>query len=298
MTLILETGAGVRNANSYVTTSFVTTYLTERNRETENSWSTAVTADQEAAIIAATDFIEKKFASRFRGYRQFNFLGASAEGSVSFAGLPSADETLTVGSTIYTFKSTLTGASNEILIGATAADTATNTNAAINASADDIGTLFGNGTTINTDASATVDSTVITLVAAAPGEPGNDTTLSDTATNVTVTAFSGGKDSGSQPLSFPRAGLYDAAGAAVTGIPRPLRQATAEYAVRALAAKLAPDLTTDASGGSVKRKLEQVGPIIEETEYVDGTFNTITLVPYPEADKLLSQYLAPKGVIR
>jgi len=284
MTIILETGAGVRNANSYVTTSFVTTYLTERGRDTENDWASVSSSLKEAAVIAATDFIEKKFGSRFMGSRLISFLFESATAVVAFSGLPTAEDTLTLGSLTYTFKSVLTDGDNEILIGSTASETAENTATKINST--------------SSDATAVADTVTVTLTALAPGEPGNDTTLSESATNVTVSAFSGGKDGGSQPLSFPRAGLYDRAGVAVLGVPRPLRQATAEYAVRAVAAKLAPDLTTDASGGSVKRKFEQVGPIIEETEYVDGTFNTIQLVPYPEADRLLAQYLGSKGVFR
>lgn len=298
MTLILETGAGVRDANAYVTAAFVTAYLTERNRQTENSWSTSSTALQEAAVIAATDFIEKKFAHKFLGHRQFTLAVVNATATITLTDVPVEDETLTVGSTVYTFKDALTGEADEILIGASASATATNIASAINASSGDAGTLYGEGTSTNRDAAAEADGATVTLTARAPGDAGNDTTLSETASNLTATAFSGGRDGGSQPLSFPRCGLYDSVGNAVIGMPRPLRQATAEYAVRALAAKLAPDLTTDASGGSVKRKFEQVGPIIEETEYVDGTFLATQLVPYPEADKLLSQYLGRKGVIR
>ena len=295
MTLVLETGAGVRNANAYASISFVTTYLTERNRVTENSWSTISTTLQAAAIVAATDYIEKRWAAKFGGQRQFTFTPVSASATLTLSGLPVAAETIVIGSETYTFRSALTGVENEILIGATAAATATNIAAAVNATTGDDGTLYGTGTSVSRDAVASVESAVVTLTSLAPGEAGNDTTLSGTVTNVTIAAFSGGKDGGSQPLSFPRLYLYDRAGNAVLGIPKGLKQATAEYAVRAAAAKLAPDLTTDASGGSVRRKLEQIGPLVEETEYVDGSFLSRLLVPYPEADKLISQYLTGSG---
>ena len=56
MSIIIEDGTGVSGANAYTTAAEVTTYLTARNRETENSWSTSSTAIKEGAgerIIAA-----------------------------------------------------------------------------------------------------------------------------------------------------------------------------------------------------------------------------------------------------
>jgi hypothetical protein len=76
-----------------------------------------------------------------------------AEGTFTFTGLPSDGETMTVGSITYTWKTTLTGSADEVLIGASTAACITNIIAAINAGSG-AGTLYGTGTTANTDASA------------------------------------------------------------------------------------------------------------------------------------------------
>ena len=79
-------------------------------------------------------------------------------------------------------------------------------------------------------------------------------------------------------------------------IPLKLKQATAEYADRARAAALAPDPTVSTYSAQVKRVREKVGPIEEETEFVDGSHLVKLLVPYPAADRLLSEYVFPAGL--
>ena len=69
MAFTIETGAGVAGANAYATAAQVLAYLTDRGRETENSWSTTTPAEQQAAIIKATDYIEKRFFGIWRGDR-------------------------------------------------------------------------------------------------------------------------------------------------------------------------------------------------------------------------------------
>ena len=71
MTLIVEDGSGVVGANAYMTVAEVTAYLTDRNRQTENSWNSVAAAVAEAAVIAATDFIDRRFGQRFKGTRGF-----------------------------------------------------------------------------------------------------------------------------------------------------------------------------------------------------------------------------------
>ena len=70
-----------------------------------------------------------------------------------------------------------------------------------------------------------------------------------------------------QGLEWPRSGALDDAGYALPSLPPQLVAACCELAGRAVSAPLAADLTID---GVVKRKRETVGPITEETEYVDG----------------------------
>lgn len=66
---------------------------------------------------------------------------------------PANNNTVTIVARVYTYKTTLTGAADEILIGANIAATLFNTKAAWNAESG-AGTLYGTGTTINTDISA------------------------------------------------------------------------------------------------------------------------------------------------
>lgn len=64
-----EDGSGVQDANAYATIAEVTAYLTDRGRQAENTWSTRTTAEQEAAIIKASDYIDKRWGGSFRGKR-------------------------------------------------------------------------------------------------------------------------------------------------------------------------------------------------------------------------------------
>lgn len=301
MTLIIETGAGVREANAYHDAAFVTSYLTQRNRQVENSWSTSVPALQNAAVIAATDFMENRFSHLLAGTKEFDFESVEAQATITFSGLPIAGQTFTLGDQTYTFVSTLTSVVNQILISSDASGTASNVSAAINATQGQGGVQYSTGTTLSRHASATSAAGVVSLTAKAKGASGGFTALQGTVANTAFTTFTGGLDGGSQSLSFPRVDLYDRKGESVCGVPLKWKQASAEYTIRAINASLAPDPTYDTRGGSVKRIREEVGPIREETEYVDGSYLSILIRPYPAADALVKEYLiggGQGGVIR
>lgn len=291
MSLIVETGIGVYGANGYVPISFVTNYLTLRNRVAENLWSTSTVAVQEAAIIAATDYLDKRFSHKFKGLPLSSFSVTFAEGSVSFAGLPSNDDTLTLGDTIYTFVTSLSGAPNEVLIGSTATLTATNFADAVMALPAAAGVTYGLATVANRHSTAIAAAGVVALVALAPGASGAYTVLSEAATNVTVSPFVGGLDGGIQPLSWPRQYVYDDRGNAIVGIPDKIKQATSEYAVRALNSALFRDPTSDDFGGPVTSRREKVGPIEEEYDYASN----MTISRFPAADRLLYPFLVNGG---
>ncbi len=294
--LILENGAGVRNANSYVTAAFVDTYLADRGREEENLWSDFTAVAKGQFCVAATDYVETRYSELFVGVRKFSFDMLSAEGSLVFTGLPVAAETFLLGDVTYTFVSSLTGVKNEILIGADSIATALNTHDALTADTNFEGITFGDDTVINRYVEAVYDdASAIALTSEATGEGGNDTIFSGTVTNLTITAFTGGEDGGSQPLSFPRLHLFDKTGNAVQGIPRKLKEAASEYAVRAAAAILLPDPSTDDFGGTIKQKTEKVGPIEETTVWDPGSMGSRLLKPYPAADKLLQSYILAGG---
>lgn len=295
MTLIVETGVGVRGANAYTSPAYVTSYLTARGRQTENSWSTAIAASQEAAIIAATDYVDKRFGPRFLGVPAVIFEQKSAVAEVTFTGLPTAGDTITVGDETYDFVSSLTGDANEILIGSTADECASRLADALNGAAG-AGVTYGVGTPRSRHVSAASAGGVLTLTALAAGAQGSLTELSEALDNVTITSpFAGGVDGGLQSLSWPRSYAYDERGQLIVGIPDRLRQAVSEYAVRAISTALLPDPTTDPYAGSLNRRKEKVGPIEEEVEYDSGTIGTRIYTPYPAADKILRPLLLGSG---
>lgn len=90
-----------------------------------------------------------------------------------------------------------------------------------------------------------------------------------------------------QATEWPRQSAYDLDRYAVIGIPMEVKEATAEYALRALMGDgpLNPDPSRDESGAAIQSKSEQVGPIQESVTYVGGA--TVTMPKYPAADQKL-----------
>jgi hypothetical protein len=97
--------------------------------------------------------------------------------------------------------------------------------------------------------------------------------------------FMGEKYNDNQALEFPRKNVpYYQTGVAL--MPEKMRQAIAEYALRALTQTLAPDPVVDDTGGKIVEKREKLGPLEEATRYAEGIANVV-LRPYPAADMLL-----------
>ena len=65
MAFTVEDGTGLSTANAYVATAFCDTYHSDRGH---NGWS-GLTAEKQKAVVRATDYIDKRFGRRFRGYR-------------------------------------------------------------------------------------------------------------------------------------------------------------------------------------------------------------------------------------
>lgn len=106
----------------------------------------------------------------------------AATGTLTLTGNAVANETVTIGGQVYTFKAALT-ASNQILIGAAATDTLDNLIAAINGAAG-AGSTYGTGTIQNIFVSAAAgagDTMVVT--ARTSGAIGNAVATTETLTN-------------------------------------------------------------------------------------------------------------------
>lgn len=107
--------------------------------------------------------------------------GVKAAGTITFSGLPVANETVTVNGVVFTFKATA-ATSTEITIGADADETAANAAGKIDA--------------YNTSFDAVAVGAVVTVSAENTGTYGNAYTLAEAATNTTVSGatLSGGVD--------------------------------------------------------------------------------------------------------
>jgi hypothetical protein len=124
-----------------------------------------------------------------------NDAARNATNTVSDTGAPADGDTVTVNGRVYTFKTTLTGAADEIHINGQDGSL-TNLAAAINLTGT-IGTDYGLGTVINAYVTASaVVSHSITLTAKMLGTAGNSLTLAKSGANLAVggATFSGGVD--------------------------------------------------------------------------------------------------------
>lgn len=124
-----------------------------------------------------------------RSSRQFELVKltgaavAAATGSITFDSNPADGDTITVNGVVYTFLDTPV-AGTDIQIGATAADTATNLQTVLDASADPLITV----------ATYTVNGTVVSIVHDTPGAGGNAFTLATDSAAITLSGatLSGG----------------------------------------------------------------------------------------------------------
>lgn len=284
MTLIVEDGTGIYQSNSYVGRGFVRSYLRRRNKAT--AWDAATEDAKIAALIAATDYIDRRFGKMFRGQREFTALTVPDYDILDIISNPTNNRTVTVGSVTYTFRVSASSA-NEVTIGSTAIETAENLTAAIN------GTGGGSGTVAHPDVTASVlDSGAYVMVEAivTPLAAAIETSSSDESSLVwdKGTLSDGGEDL-TQRLEWPRVYAYNDSGVLLNGIPLKLKEATAEYASRALSQTLMPDPVVGDTGQDIRRTFEKVGPI--ETETVYSTNVVQIFKKFPEADRLLLELI-------
>lgn len=121
-----------------------------------------------------------------------------ATGRLAVTGTGSGNDDITIGSRTYTLVAALsTGPTvpDEILVGLTAAATAANIVAALNAGPG-IGTDYSTGTVVNVDVSAELDGTDVLLTAKTPGAAGNSVATTETSTDLTFddSTLEGGAD--------------------------------------------------------------------------------------------------------
>lgn len=114
----------------------------------------------------------------------YNLVPKSQVLLTSDATAPANNDTVTVGGVTYTFKTTLTGAANEVLINTTAAAALTNLKRAITLTGT-IGTDYGTGTVVNPVVTATtLTSTTLVIEAIDQTLDGNSLAVSEASTHL------------------------------------------------------------------------------------------------------------------
>lgn len=287
MAIIIEDGSGKKDAVSFTTEAYFRAYFLARAVDVTALDTTAV----DAALVAATDYIGTRWGLRFLGNRLFKTLTSRSEFTLS--ALPANNETVTIGSAVATFKTTLTvpAVDTEVLIGDTITDTLNNLGSALFAADRD---LDDDDQTISDFLIVDPDNPTLTCYVTRDG-----VATTEAVTNGTFdAALSSGVSGRPQPLDFPRKNLYDRDGVLVDGIPVKLKDCTCEYAYRANSAALSPDPETADSGLRQTEVFEKVGPIETKTRFAENQTAQITK-PYPAADRLLQEYVrSANSVIR
>lgn len=67
MAFVVEDGNGLSNSNAYVSVAFSDDYHADRGR---TDWAGASSQNKQTAIVRATDYIDRRFGTKFRGTRQ------------------------------------------------------------------------------------------------------------------------------------------------------------------------------------------------------------------------------------
>jgi len=164
--------------------------------------STAVTV-QVQSPLGRMGIFQSQITSDTSGEIASTDIANYAIGTLTLSANALNNETVTLGSKTYTFKTALTPAANEVLLGASASATLDNLKSAVNLDPAGSGTLYGAATTINADIRAsTKTATTILFVAKVGGTGGN--ALASTETIVTGGSFGGATLSGGAAAS----GLY------------------------------------------------------------------------------------------
>lgn len=286
MAIIVEDGSGKKAAVAYATVTFFKAYHNARG----NDVSGITDPDIELLLVVATDYIDTRWGLKLKGQRLFSALTPRSQ--FTLTDQPADGDTVTVGSAVATFKTTLTEPADdtEAEIGNTLIETLNNLATALaNADADQA----NDDQVISDFLIADPDIATLTIYVVRDG-----VATTTTSTNGSFdTAVSAGYSGRPQVLEFPRQYLYDRVGIRVDGIPIKLQEATCEYAFRANSTTLAPDPTVDASGLRITGTTKKVGPITTDYKYAEEQMPVITK-PYPAADRLLQEYVKSGGVIR
>jgi len=282
MAFVVETGAGLSTANSYVSVAEADTYHS-------NNGNPADWAD------------------------------AAATGSLTLFSQPTDGQTFTVGGNTYTMKNAL-ASTKQIKIGVSLAETMTNIAAAMNDNGQQ-GVQYNMPTGGDTVTTATVSGSSVVLTARTGGIAGNSIATTSTFTlpnRFLAATLSGGVASKEQALRLATAALdrmykgrwmerrthdvqaldwprcyvddSDQFRVASDVVPQDIKDATCELALASIRGDdLMPDQS--ASDRSVRAQSIKVGPIEKSTSF--GASGKSSQKKYTRVDSLVRQYLTP-----
>lgn len=111
-----------------------------------------------------------------------------ASGTLTFSGVGTAADTVTIGSTVYTLRAAPTTVAGEVKIGATASETAANLVAAIMGDDAGSGDEYGSLTTAHPDVDAVAVGPVVTVTAKVGGTAGNSIATTEVSTSASFGA--------------------------------------------------------------------------------------------------------------
>lgn len=161
---ILIKGAGILRKLLTLATSSGTLQVIDGTEESTKGTGVLTSAGACAPADYATQALTSD-GTNFDG-------GDKSQGTITLTGIPTADETMVIGGTTYTFKAARSGA-GEITIGADAPATVTNIVAAITADSTDVTAVDGAGDTV-------------VVTAANVGTAGDAIVFTEAATNTAV----------------------------------------------------------------------------------------------------------------
>ena len=150
------------------------------------------TASAEVTLTVAESGLGSEIAASGGGAFSTSGLADHATVTLTGSGQPSAGETFTLGTTVYTMRATVAtfAGAYEVLIGAALTNTLDNIKAAVNAYQADLGSLFSQGTLPHpTVFAGAKTATTVVFYARVPGTGGNSIASTET---LTTNAFGAG----------------------------------------------------------------------------------------------------------
>lgn len=268
------------------------------------------------AIVRATTYLDSRFS--FIGVKLVTSNVQASDALNATANFANG-ETLTIGGKVYTFQTVLTNVDGHVLIGANTDASLTNLISAINLSGGTPGVNYAASQTLDGNVSATKPASgSIMVLAIVAGVSGNTIAVSSTAANASWTSSTLLGGLSPQSTQWPRqAGefnfvpwfdinflapvIFDGTDLdsftaiigpdkqSILGVPPVVKNATAEYSLRALAIALYQDMPAPDGGRWIRSQTVKVDVIEQTTEYEPTQAGGFAMPAYPMADMMLAR---------